>query len=99
MSSSNNNKTNNSNTPPRSRRSLGLRRGNTPRGRGGARGTGKNRVRTPGLGRGGNRRGAGGVNTCVCPKCGYSQAHRRGTPCSQVKCPKCDTPLRGDFCR
>lgn len=43
-------------------------------------------------GGGGGRKGGRGVGpdgNCVCPKCGYMQAHMRGTPCTQVACPKC----------
>ncbi len=35
---------------------------------------------------------------CSCPKCGYEETHQRGIPCSQKKCPKCDTPLKGINC-
>jgi hypothetical protein len=44
-------------------------------------------------------RGLGGTEECVCPKCGEKTPHARGIPCSQVKCPKCGTPMRGVFCR
>ena len=36
-------------------------------------------------------RGPGGY--CVCPKCGYKIEHKRGTPCSTLKCPKCNVML------
>ena len=26
---------------------------------------------------------------CVCPTCGHSSAHRWGTPCNEINCPKC----------
>jgi len=39
-----------------------------------------------GLG-GGFAQGPGG--TCKCLKCGYQDSHPRGTPCYQMKCPKC----------
>lgn len=58
-----------------------------------------------GFGRGQGRRGTGaraglgGTNECKCPKCGHKEPHRRGTPCSQSKCPKCSTPMRGAFCK
>lgn len=43
--------------------------------------------------------GLGGSADCVCPKCGEKTPHRRGVPCVQTKCPKCDTPMAGVFCR
>jgi predicted DNA-binding protein (UPF0251 family) len=50
-----------------------------------------------GLGRGrgfggGGRMGrfvAGPSGNCICPKCGYKEAHQTGIPCYQKKCPKC----------
>jgi hypothetical protein len=54
-----------------------------------------------GRGRGGRagRQGLGGTNECECPKCGHKEPHTRGVPCSQTKCPKCNTPMRGAFCK
>ncbi len=37
--------------------------------------------------------GGGPVGTCVCQKCGYVIPHKRETPCSSLKCPKCDINL------
>ena len=34
-------------------------------------------------------KGAGPGGFCVCKKCGYKIEHKRGTPCSTIKCPKC----------
>lgn len=55
-----------------------------------------------GLGRGVGRpnapRKAGGSAQCTCPNCGEKAAHTRGVPCTQTKCPKCSTPMRGVFC-
>ena len=30
---------------------------------------------------------------CVCSQCNYSITHKRGVPCSTVRCPKCNIPL------
>lgn len=50
-----------------------------------------------GMGGGGRGRmggfGAGPGGNCVCPKCGKKVAHPRGTPCYQMKCPSCGTPM------
>lgn len=59
-----------------------------PFGRGGGRGTGR-----PAGGR-----GLGGSSRCTCPKCGYSEPHKRGIPCSDRRCPKCGTPMVGERC-
>ncbi len=34
-------------------------------------------------------KGFGPGGTCVCSKCGYKTEHKRGVPCSTMKCPKC----------
>ena len=53
-----------------------------------------------GLGRGGGRGRKGGFGlgpngVCVCtnPNCGHTVPHQRGTPCYQMKCPKCGSPM------
>jgi len=38
-------------------------------------------------------RGLGPGGYCACPKCGYKVEHKKGTPCSSLKCPKCDVML------
>lgn len=43
--------------------------------------------------------GLGGTAECVCPNCGEKIPHRRGIPCSETKCPKCQTPMAGVFCQ
>ncbi len=37
--------------------------------------------------------GPGGPKTCVCPQCGFSKPHTRGTPCASMTCPKCKTKM------
>ena len=60
---------------------------------GGGPGTGRGLGRGGGRGRmGGRALGTGGE--CICPKCGHRATHQRGTPCSQVMCPKCGSPMR-----
>lgn len=49
-------------------------------------------------GRGSGRRagqGGGGVDTCICPKCGHEEPHQRGTPCTEKSCPECGTTMIG----
>lgn len=46
----------------------------------------------PGQGGGrGFRPGPGG--TCVCPACGEKAPHQQGSPCLQMKCPKCGAAM------
>lgn len=63
-----------------------------------------------GIGRGqgfspGSGQGRGAANTplgsdvCTCPKCGHQEPHNRGIPCVDIKCPKCDTQMTGEFCK
>jgi len=47
----------------------------------------------------GRGQGLGGSKVCVCPSCKKEFPHNRGMPCMQIKCPECNTPLRGKFCR
>ena len=44
-----------------------------------------------GGGRGGFAAGPGGE--CICTKCGRTIPHQQGTPCTQVNCPSCGTPM------
>lgn len=64
-------------------------------GRGAGRAGGGQEMR--GLGRGFGR--PGGPKNCVCPNCGYKIAHMRGQRCIEQKCPKCGTPLIGEWKR
>jgi rubrerythrin len=63
---------------------FGTRRGGTGAGRG--------------AGRPAGGRGLGGSAQCSCPKCGYSEPHTRGIPCSDKQCPKCGTRMVGARC-
>lgn len=51
--------------------------------------------RGQGMGRGQGIGRAGGPGICVCPSCGYEEAHTRGIPCSTKQCPKCKTRMVG----
>lgn len=38
-------------------------------------------------------------DVCTCSKCGHQEPRdKRGVPCTQIKCPKCDTLMTGEFC-
>jgi len=45
---------------------------------------------------GGRGLGAGPPMVCKCPNCGYESPKTRAVPCSNTKCPKCETPLCGN---
>jgi hypothetical protein len=49
-----------------------------------------------GFGRGRNR--DNGKKVCTCPECGHTEDYTRGVPCTQKKCPKCGTTMKGKFC-
>ena len=36
---------------------------------------------------------AGPIGECVCIKCKHKLPHERGTPCYQIKCPKCGAQM------
>jgi len=38
-------------------------------------------------------KGKGPEGYCVCPKCGYKIKHKKGVPCSTIKCPNCKINL------
>jgi predicted Fe-Mo cluster-binding NifX family protein len=53
-----------------------------------------------GQGHGGGRSGGAGssaavvsIGYCICPQCGYREAHKRGVPCVERQCPKCGTVM------
>lgn len=57
-------------------------------------------ARGQGKGVGGAIQKDGGAKYCVCPKCGYSQEHKKeGTSksksCNEIKCPKCGAQMVG----
>jgi NAD-dependent SIR2 family protein deacetylase len=39
-----------------------------------------------------------GTKVCECPKCGHKVDSQRGIPCTEQKCPKCGTTMRGQGC-
>jgi len=49
-----------------------------------------------GQGRGRGQSGGFGLGPggdCMCPNCGYREAHELGIPCYNKKCPKCGAPM------
>lgn len=74
-----------------------LRKGTTVGMMGMSRGDGTgppdSRARGAGRGRMSGSYAAGPRGKCRCPRCGYETPHTRGTPCTQMKCPKCGTLL------
>ena len=44
---------------------------------------------------GGMGLGAGPPKVCKCPNCGYESPKTQAVPCSNTKCPNCETPLCG----
>lgn len=53
------------------------------------------KARGEGQGVGGPRQGDGGADKCVCPKCGATASHEKGTPCAETECPKCGAAMTG----
>jgi len=53
------------------------------------------KARGEGRGTGGSAQGDGGAKYCVCPDCSYSAKHKKGEPCTKLKCPKCGATLKG----
>lgn len=53
-----------------------------------------------GMGRG-NRPGRrmNATKECTCPKCGHTMQSQRGVPCTEINCPKCETPMKGSYCK
>lgn len=51
--------------------------------------------RGEGKGQGGAPQGDGGAIYCRCPACGHTMSHKKGTPCTMLKCPKCGTQMTG----
>ena len=53
--------------------------------------------RGPSGGGGRGRKGGFGLGpsggVCTNPNCGHTVPHQRGTPCYQIKCPKCGSPM------
>jgi len=53
------------------------------------------KARGEGRGAGGSPQGDGGADKCVCPECGHTADHEKGTPCADVECPECETAMEG----
>jgi len=64
--------------------------GTGPRGQGS--GTGRGMSGQGGDGRGGGFAAGPGGN-CVCPSCGEKTPHKMGSPCYDLRCPKCGTAM------
>jgi len=64
--------------------------------------SGAERAGSSGLARGGRGspwgRALGGTMVCRCGRCGRTQAHMRGVPCSSFTCPSCGKRLHGEHC-
>ncbi|MBU1627655.1 DUF5320 domain-containing protein [bacterium] len=59
-------------------------------------GGGQGQVKGGGRGRMGGFVGGPGGN-CVCSACGEKLPHQQGTPCTQLKCPKCGSLMTREF--
>lgn len=60
---------------------------------------GRGRGRGIGSGRGVRRNlRATATKTCTCPKCSHTMESQRGVPCTEIKCEKCGTLMKGQFC-
>jgi len=46
----------------------------------------------------GKGRGLGGTAICRCLRCGHSQPHERGVPCTSLSCPNCGKRMVGERC-
>jgi hypothetical protein len=43
-------------------------------------------------------RGLGGTTVCRCARCGHTELHPLGVPCSSFSCPNCGKRLHGEHC-
>ena len=64
----------------------------------GGQGQGQRKGKGKGQGKNGCKGGFKQQNTdpcgnCVCDSCGTTVPHQRGTPCMQVNCPNCGSPM------
>ena len=54
-----------------------------------------NEVRGEGQGVGGTKQGDGGADMCKCVDCDNEQVHKKGTPCTEMKCEECGGKMVG----
>lgn len=55
---------------------------------------GKGPLQGGGRGKAGSGRGSGRAGgQCLCPQCGAVAPHSQGTPCMNMKCPKCGAAM------
>jgi len=69
----------------------GVGTGSSGTGQGSAQGSGRGRGNCRGMG-GGRATGSPG-GECICLSCGATVIHQAGTPCYQVKCPRCGVSM------
>jgi len=70
-----------------------------PRGDGKGPGDGQGRGQGQGGGQGGGqgRKGGGSGGECICRECGCTIPHKRGVPCTNMRCPDCGKPMMRVF--
>lgn len=59
---------------------------------------GKGPMTGRGRGKGIGQQSQNATKECTCPKCGHRELQLKGTPCTEKKCPKCGTLMKGILC-